>query len=129
MMKRAILVLLLLAAGPAVAAEFPADVTLSWTNASQYTDGTAIEAGDLTQVRIECYRHDDASTPVMVETRAASGEGQSQTETYFGAIERPGTYTCYGYSIVVDGTESDPSNGASKKYIGKPKPISVQTFE
>ena len=115
--------------GTANAATFPADLTLSWTNASQYTDGTQIEAGDLFEVRIDCYRHDDPTTPVLSERRAVTGEGLSQSETYVAAIPRPGTYTCYGFSIVVDGTESDPSNGASKKYIGKPTPPVIVSFD
>ena len=57
MMKRFWFFVLLFCA-PVVYAQqdYPRDITLSWTNADSYTDGTAIESGDLTGVRIECFR-------------------------------------------------------------------------
>lgn len=102
---------------------YPRDLTLSWTNADSYVDGTLIEAGDLTGVRLECFRHDDTTVPVMNATIPANGEGLAQSETFTDAIPRPGTYTCYGYSVVIGGIESDPSNPTSKKYVGKPRSI------
>ena len=110
----------------AFAANFPADISLSWQNADSYTDGTLIEVGDLTSVRVECFRQDDSVTPTFTATVPVTGEGLPQSEVFVGVIPKPGTYTCYGYSIVVDGTESDASNSADKKYIGKPLP--PQTF-
>ena len=100
---------------------FPADLTLSWTNASQYEDGTAIAAGDLASVRVECVRNND-TTPTFTATVPVTGEGQPQSETFTGAIPNPGTYTCVAYSILFDGTESVASNSAEKKYTGRPRP-------
>ena len=108
--------------------DYPRDITLSWTNASQYTDGTAIEASDLTGTRIECFRQND-TVPMLTGTFVPTGEGLSQTETFAGAIPQPGTYTCYGYSIVIGGIESDPSAPAQKKYVGKPQPPTAWTIE
>jgi hypothetical protein len=117
----------LLSAGLANAQQdYPRDLTLSWVNASTYIDGTLIETGDLTGIRLECFRHDDTITPVMNATVPASGEGQAQTEVFTGAIAKPGTYTCYGYSVVIGGIESDPSVPASEKFVGKPNPIVFQ---
>jgi hypothetical protein len=117
----------LLSAGLANAQQdYPRDITLSWINPSAYTDGTLIQSGDLTQIRLECYRHDDALTPVFSRTEIPSGEGTPQSVTYPGVIPRPGTYTCYGYAAVADGTESDPSLPAAQKYLGKPNPIVFQ---
>lgn len=128
-MKQYWLIFLLLVAPAAYAQQdYPRDITLSWTNASQYTDGTVIEAGDLTGVRIECFRQND-TTPTVTGTFPATGEGLAQTETFVGSIPNPGTYTCYGYSIVIGGIESDPSNPATKKYVGKPQPPAAWTIE
>lgn len=120
-MKRFSLVCLLLLA-PILAhaqQDYPRDITLSWTNADSYTDGTAIESGDLTGVRIECFRQNE-TVPTVTGTFPPTGEGQPQTETFQGSIPQPGTYTCYGWSIVIGGIESDPSSPAQKKYVGKP---------
>lgn len=116
-----ILFFVLLFFAPAVYAQqdYPRDITLSWTNADSYVDGTAIESGDLTGVRIECFRQNDP-TPILTGTFPPTGEGQAQTETFAGSIPQPGSYTCYGYSIVIGGIESDPSNPSTKKYVGKP---------
>ena len=107
--------------------DYPRDITLSWLNASQYTDGTSIEAGDLTGTRIECFRQND-TVPMLTGTFTPTGEGSPQTETFAGAIPQPGTYTCFGYSIVIGGIESDPSNPAQKKYVGKPQPPTAWTI-
>ena len=114
---------LLLASTASAQQEYPRDITLSWTNPSLYVDGTPIEAGDLTGIRLECYRHDDAITPVIAATEVALGEGAPQSVTYSGGIAKPGTYTCYGYAIVIGGIESDPSLPTSQKYVGKPQSI------
>ena len=120
------LLALLLVPVACLAGSFPADITLEWTNTDQYTDLTPIESGDLTSVRIECFRHSDPVTPSFSATVPVTGEGLFQSETFTGAITQPGTYTCFGYSIVADLDESDASNSAVKKYIGKPFP--PQTF-
>lgn len=113
--------LLILFAAPFAYAQqdYPRDITLSWTNADSYVDGTPIEAGDLTGVRIECFRQNE-TVPIVTGTFPPTGEGAVQTETFEGSIPQPGTYTCYGYSIVIGGIESDPSSPAQKKYVGKP---------
>jgi hypothetical protein len=105
--------------------DYPRDITLNWINPSQYVDGSVIEAGDLDSIRVECFRGSDAAA-TFVETREDTGEGAAQSETYVGVIPQPGTYTCFAYAIVIGGTESDPSNPTSRKYIGKPLP--PQTF-
>lgn len=124
----ALLMLAMLAAPAQAQQDYPRDITLSWTNASQYTDGTSIEAGDLTGVRIECFRQND-TVPMLTGTFVPTGEGLAQTEVFAGAIPQPGTYTCYGYSVVIGGIESDASNPASKKYVGKPQPPAAWTIE
>jgi hypothetical protein len=106
---------------PAFGAAFPQSLTLSWTNASTYEDGTPIEAVDLTGVRIECIRANDGSL-LVTATFVPTGVGLSQTETFADVINNAGTYECIGFTIVSDGTESVASNTASKKFIGKPNP-------
>jgi hypothetical protein len=110
---------------------FPRDIAISWTNASEYEDviingvpesGGPIEAGDLEFVRIEIYRQSDV-VPVLTATIPDTGEGAAQTEIFVGAIPRPGTYRIEGYSIVIDGVESDASVPMFKKYTGKPRTI------
>jgi hypothetical protein len=108
--------------------DYPRDITLSWLNADSYVDGTAIESGDLVGVRVECFRQND-TTPTLTGTFPPTGEGQPQTEVFAGAILQPGTYTCFGYSLVIGGIESDPSEPASKKYVGKPRSPTVWTIE
>ena len=121
MKKLITLAALLVTASVCAQQGYPRDITLSWENPSQYVDGSPIEAGDLESVRIECYRQNDP-TPAFTSTVPDTGEGQSQTETFTGVIPQPGTYNCFAYAIVVDGTESDPSNQTDKKFIGKPLP-------
>ena len=114
--------LLILALLPLMmAATFPADLSLSWTNASQYTDGSLIEAGDLVSVRVDCYRNGNP-VPMFSSTVPVTGVGAAQSETFVGAILQPGNYECYGVSILFDGTESDPSIPEFLKYTGKPNP-------
>lgn len=129
-MKRYFIALLLLTASVCSFAQqdYPRDITLSWTNASLYTDGTAIEAGDLTGTRIECFRQNE-TVPMLTGTFVPTGEGAPQTETFAAAIPQPGTYTCFGYSIVIGGIESDASSPAQKKYTGKPNPPTAWVIE
>lgn len=108
--------------------DFPRDITISWQNADSYVDGTLIEAGDLEAVRIEIYRHND-TTPAFTATVPDNGEGAEQTEVFTGAIPQPGTYRVEGYSIVIGGIESDPSEPLFKKYVGKPRSIVLRTIE
>lgn len=120
-MKYLTLLILLISASAMAQQDYPRDITLSWTNASQYTDGTDFETGDLTGVRIECFRQSDTA-PIVTANFVATGEGAPQTEVLSGAIPQPGTYTCFGYSIVIGGIESDASAPAQKKFVGKPNP-------
>jgi hypothetical protein len=108
---------------------FPRDLTLSWTNASQYEDGTLIEAGDLTEVRFECSNNSQPTVLVVDATVAATGEGAPQSEVFVGVIPSAGRYTCYGYSRVTDGTESAASTPAAKKFLGIPMPPISITVE
>ena len=125
-MKKLVLAGALLLSGAVLAQQdYPRDITLSWTNPSEYVDGSIIEAGDLDSIRVECFRGSETA-PTFTSTVADSGEGLAQSETYVAVIPNPGTYTCFAYAIVVDGTESDASNSAERKYIGKPLP--PQTF-
>ena len=101
---------------------YPRDITLSWTNTDTFVGGTLMEPGDLESVRVECFRHSDPVNPTFTATVPDTGEGQPQTETFVGVIPQPGTYNCFAYSIVIDGQESDPSDQASSKYVGKPLP-------
>lgn len=101
-------------------ANYPRDITFTWTNASQYEDGTLIEAGDLTEVRIECVRNSDVAL-TFTATIPVTGEGVAQSETFTGVIPNPGTYHCVGYSIIFDGTESVASVSVARKYTGKPQ--------
>ena len=99
---------------------FPRDITLTWTNPSEYEDGSLIEAGDLTDIRVVCYRNNN-TVPIVDVTVPAAGEGLLQTET-FSVIPQPGTYVCEVYARIFDGTESVASNQSlPKKYTGRPK--------
>lgn len=112
--------ILLLLSSVAYSADYPRDVSVEWTNASEYVDGSLIQEGELEAVRIEIYRQQDA-VPVFVATVPVSGVGLAQSEVFAGAVQQPGTYLIYGYSIA-GGIESDPSNSVSRKYTGKPLP-------
>lgn len=110
--------LLILAFSTALAADYPRDITFSWTNADSYEDGTLIDPGDLTEVRIVCLRN---GQPSFSATFPVNGEGLAQSAT-ISAVPSPGNYTCVGISIIFDGTESIASNEAAFKYTGKPLP-------
>lgn len=104
--------------------DYPRDITLEWVNASQYVDGTDIEAGDLTGVKVDCYRQND-TVPMLSAIVPATGEGAAQVETYVGAIPNPGTYRCEAFSIVIGDIYSDASDPTFKKYVGKPKRVTT----
>ena len=124
---RILIILLLFLAGSAFAQQdYPRAITLSWTNPTQYVDGSLIEAGDLESIRVECFKNND-TVATFVSTVPDTGEGLSQSETFPAVIPSPGTYRCFAVAIVVGGAESDPSNEAFKKFTGKPLP--PQTFE
>lgn len=117
-----LVVVMFLVAGSVFAqSDYPRDISFSWVNASQYEDGSLIDAGDLTQVRIECFRN-NATSAILVELFTVTGEGLPQSEVVVGGIPQPGTYSCVGYSIIFDGTESVASAATVKKFTGKPRP-------
>jgi len=111
--------------------DYPRDLTLSWTNSSEYIDliiggvvtpGGLIEPGDLIGVKVDCYRHND-TVPMLSAIVPATGEGLGQTEIYQGAIPKPGTYRCEAFSIVIGDIYSSASNPTFKKFVGKPKRV------
>lgn len=108
--------------------DYPRDITLSWLNASQYVDGTAIEAGDLTGVKIDCFRQNN-TVPIFSAIVPALGEGAAQEELFTAVIPNPGTYTCYGYSVVVGDIYSDASEPTFKKFVGKPNKPATFKFK
>lgn len=108
---------------------YPRDLTLTWTNPSQYTDGGAIEAGDLESVRFECANNLTPNVFVLDASLADNGEGQVQSNTWAGVIPSSGTYTCYAWATVVDGSESGASAPALKKHLGIPMAPVILTFE
>lgn len=113
----------------AQAPDYPRDITLTWTNPSQYVDGSPIEAGDLESIRIECANQAQPTVLVVNETFPDNGEGAQQSNTWVGVIPNPGNYICYGWAIVVGGISSDASNPATKKYVGTPLPPVILTFD
>ncbi len=124
-MKRLWLLLLLPVA--AFAADYPRDVTLAWNHPTEYTDGSLILDGDLANTLLQCDRND--GTRVVDELVPVVGlPGDRQAQAFVGAIPLPGTYTCFGYSITVDGTSSDASNSVVKRYTGKPLPPNAMSI-
>jgi hypothetical protein len=107
---------------------YPRDIVLSWTNASLYTDDTPIEVGDLTGVKVDCYRG-TATVPTLSTIVVPTGKGMAQTQTFVGAIPNSGTYRCEAFSIVIGDIYSLASNSVSKKYVGTPKSITTLKFE
>jgi hypothetical protein len=101
---------------------YPVDISYCWNLPTAYTDGTLIEPGDLDSTRIVVNRH---SGELVIDSQVAVGAllpGELQCHTFVGAISQPGTYTGMAYAMTVDGTSSDPSNTAEKKFTGKPLP-------
>lgn len=121
-------ILLLLSSVALGATDYPRDIQVDWVNPSEYVDGSMIEAGDLVSVRIEIFRQND-TVPVFVATVPVTGEGLEQSELFAGAVQQPGTYLIYGYSIVVGGVESDASDSVSRKYTGKPLPPVIRVVQ
>ena len=107
--------------------DYPRDITLSWTSADSYTDGTLMEPGDLTEEHFDCYRQND-TVPIFSITLPAVAEGATRVETFVGAVPNPGTYRCEGFSLTVDDI-SEASLPAFKKYTGKPKAMINLTIQ
>lgn len=126
-MKKLLLFLLLAPAAAFAQQDYPRDITLSWTNASEYVEGSVIEPGDLTGVKVDCYRQND-TVPAFSAIVPASGEGLEQTELFIGAIPSPGTYRCEAFSIVIGDIYSDASEPTFKKFVGKPKTVTNFRF-
>lgn len=138
-MKHFVWLLLLFAGAASAQQTFPQDITVTFTNADSYTDGTPMEPGDLTcegtevvgtdcGLRFELFRNNN-TVPIAVVNVPANGEGQIQTEVLVGIIPQPGTYHLVGYSNVF-GISSDPSAPSNtKKYTGKPRPMISVTVD
>lgn len=127
-----ILGLLMVITGGALHAQdssYPRDITLSWTNPSQYEDGSNIAAGDLDSVRFECSNNTTPSVLVVDASLPDNGEGAQQSNTWVDVIPAPGTYTCYAWAKVVTGAESQPSSPANKQFFGTPLPPVILTFD
>ena len=120
--------LLLLAPSAFAQQDYPRDITLTWTWPTLYTDNTVIQPGDLRGAFITCDRQ-DGTRVIDTEIPITTALGSTQTEVFVGFIPQPGTYTCFSFAITVDDISSDPSNPASKKYTGKPLPITSFTAE
>ncbi len=76
----------------------------SWTNPTQYTDGTALDpATDLKEIRIYCSK-DGQQVPVIVVPSPA---------TNYTATLSTGTYQCYATAVSVEDQESFASNSVT----------------
>ena len=124
-MKYSAILLLLLSSIAYGQQNYPLDVTLCWTNPTEYTDNSLIQDGDIASVRITGARHDGTALPD--QSVVSDAPGLRQCATFTGVIPQPGTYSFFAYAITVDSISSDASNQADKKYTGKPKPITVLT--
>ena len=101
---------------------YPRDIELSWTNPSNYVDGTSIQPGDLDFTRLVCDRHDGVNFIDQNIPLGADIPGGPSLVVLTGAVPKPGTYNCSAFSVTIDGTSSDASNVVAKKYTGKPVP-------
>ena len=118
-----LLALLALLAAPAEAADFPRDIPLTWTNPTEYTDGSPIQAGELESVYLACFRQNDLATIVAEDLVVINPVvGSTQSYTLVGAAPQPGTYLCFAKANTVDGVASDWSNEKVIKFTGKPLP-------
>lgn len=105
--------------------DYPRDMTVCWTNPTNYVEGGVIEAGDLELIRLEIFRNAD-TVPTFTATIPDDGEGVYQCETLTGVIPNPGTYSRFAYAIVVGGDESDKQAPDFKKFTGKPNPPIIE---
>jgi len=126
-MKKILTFFLLLIASNATAQmvppapSFPADITLTWTWPTLYTDDSPIQPGDLRGGIINC---DDAQgfRVIDVEIPIVTALGSPQTQVFAGAIPRPGVYTCVSYAVTILDVRSVASNTAIKTYAGSGMP-------
>ena len=102
--------------------DYPRDLELSWTQPTQYTDGTPIGTGELRGVLITCWRSNDPNTLVIEQERTAPTPGGQYSYNFVGVIPQPGTYNCVAYAVTLDDIYSDMSNTIDRKYTGKPNP-------
>lgn len=118
-----LLAILVLISMPALAADYPRDIPLSWTNPITYTDDTPILEGDLKSIYLVCFRNNDMQTPAAeVEVPINPVVGSSQSHSIVDGAAMPGTYHCFAAAITVDDLWSDLSNEKTLRYRGKPLP-------
>jgi hypothetical protein len=124
-----LLYLLVFVGGPFLIAQiqdpnFPRDITLTWTNPTEYVDGTLIEVGDLAGTKIVCARQ-DGTVAIDELVPITAGPGGVEGKAFLDLIPKPGRYTCNAFAITVEDFSSDASNDSVKKYTGKPKPGTI----
>ena len=97
-----------LLAAPVFAQEFPRDLTLTWTNPDQNTDGSAISDGELDTFTARCI---DGGGAVVVDVTQpiTAGPGGGERLALDDVIPGPGEYTCSVYITNVDNVSSDPA--------------------
>ena len=84
-------------------------ISFTWTNPVQNTDGTAFDAAtELAEIRLYC---NGDTVPTFVSPGSANA---------LDAITAPGTYVCYATAVNIEGTESAPSNTATKVVLSAP---------
>ena len=84
-------------------------ISFTWTNPVQNTDGTPFDpATELAEIRLYC---NGDLTPTFVSPGSANA---------LDAITAPGTYVCYATAVNIEGTESAPSNTATKVVLSAP---------
>jgi len=84
-------------------------ISFTWTNPVQNTDGTAFDAAtELAEIRLYC---NGDTVPTFVSLGSANA---------LDAITAPGTYVCYATAVNIEGTESAPSNTATKAVLSAP---------
>lgn len=104
-MKKLLASLLLSLAGLAAHAS---TVTVSWTNPTQYTDGSALAASDITQTRVEYGTCSGALFGSKLGQFTVAGNGTSGTSPQLA----PGTY-CFQAFTTAAGVESAASVAVS----------------
>lgn len=125
-MKRLLLALILLPTIALGQSTYPRDITIQITHPTTYVeDGSLIQDDDLRGTLVQCDRHDGEHV-VDQEVPIIGLPGDVQIATLISIIPRPGTYSCVGFTVTVDGTMSDVSNVKVEKYTGKPNPPIVE---
>lgn len=102
--------------------DYPRDLTLSWSQPTQYVDGTTIGAGELRGALATCWRHNSPNDFIVDEEVPAPNAGGQYSYTFVGVVPGPGTYVCGMFAVTVDDIYSDMSNTVDRKYTGKPLP-------